>query len=93
MANAPSSRLTTGACAAASPPEEACLHGCTPGVMGLSVFLEARREIADHPSVAEDTGAPARTTKHFLQRVLNKYTGAQELGPVLDFKGTWVSKL
>ena len=38
----------------------------------LSVLCDARKHVAAYPSIAEDSGAPDRTTKHFLQRVLNK---------------------
>ena len=40
----------------------------------LSVLLDARQHIEKYPSKASDSGANDRTSKHFLQRVLNSET-------------------
>ena len=45
----------------------------------LSVLLDARKHIEAYPSKADDSGATGRTSKHFLQRVLNSTTA--ELAP------------
>ena len=45
----------------------------------LTVMIDARRHIDKYPSIADDSGEATRTTKHFLQRVLN--TAAAELSP------------
>ena len=58
----------------------------------LSLLHDARQHIAQHPSSAEDSGTPLRTTVHLLQRMLNslhgkeEYSASQATGALLGFK-------
>ena len=54
---------------------------CPTEIMSLlSILYNAAKHIEKHPSTAEDSGTVERTTRHFLQRVLNKLCGRQEYG-------------
>ena len=44
----------------------------------LSILYHAAKHVENNPSTAEDTGTEERTTRHFLQRILNKLCGRQE---------------
>jgi hypothetical protein len=45
----------------------------------MAVLLDAKQHLDKYPSTAEDSGCPDRTVKHFVTRVLNKLSGAQEV--------------
>ena len=44
----------------------------------LSILHDAARHIDNYPSTADDTGTKDRTTRHYVQRILNKLCGKQE---------------
>lgn len=45
----------------------------------LALLYKARQTIQTFPSVAPDSGAPMRTTQHYLNRIVNQTTSAQEV--------------
>jgi hypothetical protein len=45
----------------------------------LSLLLDARIHVAQHPSRAEDTGTDQRTVMHTMTRVINCYNGLSEV--------------
>ena len=44
----------------------------------LSILHDAAIHIEKHPSTADDSGTEDRTTRHYVQRILNKLCGKQE---------------
>jgi len=44
----------------------------------LSILHDAARHVDRNPSTAEDTGTEDRTTRHYVQRILNQLCGKQE---------------
>ena len=44
----------------------------------LSILHDAALHVDKNPSTADDTGTEDRTTRHYLQRILNKLCGKQE---------------
>lgn len=44
----------------------------------LSILHDAARHVDKNPSTAEDTGTEDRTTRHYVQRILNQLCGKQE---------------
>jgi hypothetical protein len=40
-----------------------------------SLALDARKHIAEYPSLAKDTGEVVRTAQHWLARILNSFNG------------------
>ena len=45
----------------------------------LALLYKARQTVQTFPSVAPDSGAPMRTTQHYLNRIVNQTTSAQEV--------------
>ena len=45
----------------------------------MSILSEARKYVKKNKSVAEDSGTPERTTKHWLQRILNSSVARMEI--------------
>lgn len=45
----------------------------------ISLILNARQEIDQHPSVAKDSGTPKRTAMHLIDKLLNDISGLQEI--------------
>lgn len=45
----------------------------------LALLYKARQTVQTFPSVAPDSGQPMRTTQHYLNRIVNQTTSAQEV--------------